>query len=112
MDHTLQSDGAHPNLSRRLFWLGRDRCLLEYTRKVHYHVRFEIQSYDGQIKRLRRENTVQNLRPLLPSKYQFHINGPIIFVCTRIGDIGSALFSATKDVDEQDVTFQRRKRMR
>ena len=50
---------------------------------------------------------VQNLRPLLPSKYQFHINGPIIFVCTRIGDIGSALFSATKDVDEQDVTFSK-----
>ena len=39
---------------------------------------------------------VQNLRPLLPSKYQFHINGPIIFVCTRIGDIGSALFLPQK----------------
>ena len=50
---------------------------------------------------------MKNLRPLLPSKYQFHITGPVIFVCTRIGEIGSALFSETKDVDEQDVTFSK-----
>ena len=50
---------------------------------------------------------IKSLRPLLPSKYQFHITGPIIFVCTRIGEIGSALFSETKDVDEQDVTFSK-----
>ena len=56
---------------------------------------------------MQEKELMKNLRPLLPSKYQFHITGPVIFVCTRIGEIGSALFSETKDVDEQDVTFSK-----
>lgn len=66
--------------------------------------------YDVMLEELRatkytEQGIVENLRPLLPSKYQFHIYGPILFICTRIGEIGSALFAATKDVDEQDVTL-------
>ena len=45
------------------------------------------------------------LRRLLTAKSQFKMVGPVIFVCTRIGEVGSALFKNTQDLDEQDVTL-------
>ena len=87
----LSEKGVHSNTQNKAITMSglRFKAMME-----------NLKDYDEKL-------LVQNLRPLLPSKYQFHINGPIIFVCTRIGDIGSALFSATKDVDEQDVTFSK-----
>ena len=45
------------------------------------------------------------LKPLLPSKYHFELRLPVVFVCTRIGEIGSALFTSTTATDDKDVTL-------
>ena len=45
------------------------------------------------------------LKPLLPSKYHFELRIPVVFVCTRIGEIGSALFTSTTATDDKDVTL-------
>ena len=45
------------------------------------------------------------LKPLLPSKYHFELRFPVVFVCTRIGEIGSALFTSTTATDDKDVTL-------
>ena len=42
---------------------------------------------------------------LLPSKYHFELRSPVVFVCTRIGEIGSALFTSTTATDDKDVTL-------
>jgi hypothetical protein len=47
----------------------------------------------------------ENLKPLLPSKYHFELRIPVVFVCTRIGEIGSALFTSTTATDDKDVTL-------
>ena len=45
------------------------------------------------------------LKPLLPSKYHFELRMPVVFVCTRIGEIGSALFTSTTASDDKDVSL-------
>ena len=47
----------------------------------------------------------ENLKPLLPSKYHFELRIPVVFVCTRIGEVGSALFTSTTATDDKDVTL-------
>jgi hypothetical protein len=47
----------------------------------------------------------ENLKPLLPSKYHFELRNPVVFVCTRIGEVGSALFTSTTATDDKDVTL-------
>ena len=47
----------------------------------------------------------ETLKPLLPSKYHFELRIPVVFVCTRYGEVGSALFTSTTATDDKDVTL-------
>ena len=47
------------------------------------------------------------LRALLPSKYRYVSNPPVIFLSTRTGEIGSALFTSVRKETKAEINLAR-----
>ena len=47
------------------------------------------------------------LRALLPSKYRYVSNPPVIFLSTRTGEIGSALFTSVRRETKAEINLAR-----